>query len=198
MVTADGIELEAKALVFATGYELAKGVPAHGHRIASTWAFSTKPQPQSLWGKGELIWEAADLYLYIRTTADGRLIVGGEDEEFSDEAARDALLPAKIHALQEKTKALLLWIDVSADYSWAAVKVKPGSLPLGECPLCRTATRFLATAATASPSASWHPRSSPRSFAAKPTLTRSCLLLSPDTAGTNPSARCSMKALAPL
>jgi glycine/D-amino acid oxidase-like deaminating enzyme len=119
MVTAEGIELQSTALVFATGYELADGVPADGHRIASTWAFSTKPQPEALWGNGELIWEAADPYLYIRTTADGRVIVGGEDEDISDEAARDALLPAKILALQQKTKTLLPWIDVAADCAWA-------------------------------------------------------------------------------
>jgi glycine/D-amino acid oxidase-like deaminating enzyme len=119
MITSEGIELEAKALVFATGYELADGVPAHGHGIASTWAFATKPQPQALWGKGELIWEAADPYLYIRTTADGRVVVGGEDEDISDASARDALLPAKILALQQMTKALLPWLDVDADCMWA-------------------------------------------------------------------------------
>ena len=119
MVTSDSIELEAKALVFATGYELAQGVPSHGHRIASTWAFSTRPQPEALWGEGELIWEAADPYLYIRTTADGRVVVGGEDEDIEDEAARDALLPAKLLALQRKTKQLLPWLDVSADCAWA-------------------------------------------------------------------------------
>ena len=119
MVTSDSIELEAKALVFATGYELAQGVPSHGHRIASTWAFSTRPQREALWGEGELIWEAADPYLYIRTTADGRVVVGGEDEDIEDEAARDALLPAKLLALQRKTKQLLPWLDVSADCAWA-------------------------------------------------------------------------------
>ena len=31
------------------------------------------------------IWEASDPYLYMRATADGRVICGGEDEEFSDE-----------------------------------------------------------------------------------------------------------------
>jgi glycine/D-amino acid oxidase-like deaminating enzyme len=119
MVTADGITLEARALVFATGYELADGVPCGGHRRTSTWAFATKPQPEALWGSGELIWEAADPYLYIRTTADGRVMVGGEDEEFDDEATRDSLLPGKVLALQEKTKRLLPWLDVGADYAWA-------------------------------------------------------------------------------
>ena len=118
LVTSEGIELEAKALVFATGYELADGVPSHGHSITSTWAFATKPQPEALWGKGELIWEASDPYLYIRTTADGRVVVGGEDEDIEDEAARDALLSAKISILQKKTKQLLPWLDVGADCAW--------------------------------------------------------------------------------
>ena len=119
MVTSDGIELEAKALVFATGYELADGIPTAGHRRTSTWAYATPPQPQRLQGNGDLIWEASDPYLYIRTTADGRVIVGGEDEDIDDEAARDALLPAKIETLQDKTKALLPWLDVTADFAWA-------------------------------------------------------------------------------
>ena len=41
------------------------------------------------------IWEASDPYLYIRTTADGRVICGGEDEEFADEERRDALIGEK-------------------------------------------------------------------------------------------------------
>ena len=119
MATDGGIELEAKALVFATGYELAEGIPTAGHRRASTWAYATPPQPQRIWASGDLIWEASDPYLYIRTSADGRVIVGGEDEDIDDEAARDALLAAKIEALQSKTRALLPWLDVAADFAWA-------------------------------------------------------------------------------
>ena len=36
MVTTDGIEIEARTAIFATGYELAKGVPAHRHGLDST------------------------------------------------------------------------------------------------------------------------------------------------------------------
>jgi len=118
MVTSEGIELEAKALVFATGYELADGVPSIGHRRTSTWAFATSPQPDALWGNGELIWEASHPYLYLRSTADGRVLVGGEDEDFADEPTRDALLPKKIDALQHKAKRLLPWLNVSADFAW--------------------------------------------------------------------------------
>lgn len=119
MVTTDGIELQARALVFATGYELAAGVPSEGHHHTSTWAFATPPQPQKLWPHADLIWEAADPYIYIRTTRDGRVIVGGEDEDLDDEAARDRLLPAKTAALQVKLAQLFPGIDVSADFAWA-------------------------------------------------------------------------------
>ena len=119
MATADGVELEAVAVVFATGYELADGVPSQGHRRTSTWAFATRPQPSALWSKGELIWEASKPYLYIRSTTDGRVVVGGEDEDCDDEAARDALLPRKTAALQKKTNQLMPWLDVSAEYAWA-------------------------------------------------------------------------------
>ena len=119
MVSTDGVEMEAKALVFATGYELADGVPVAGHRRTSTWAFATPPQPQAIWSRGELIWEASNPYLYIRSTRDGRVVVGGEDEDVTDSSTRDALLPAKVASLQAKTKALLPWLDVTADFAWA-------------------------------------------------------------------------------
>ena len=118
MVTTDGVELAASALVFATGYELADGIPMQGHAITSTWAFATQPQPQAIWGGGELIWEASNPYLYIRTTTDGRVIVGGEDEPIDDANERDTLLPAKIQALQTKTTRLLPEVDLAADYAW--------------------------------------------------------------------------------
>jgi len=114
----DGMEIAARALVFATGYELAHGVPTEGHKRTSTWAFATKAQPGAVWPNRELIWEAADPYLYIRTTLDGRVIVGGEDEDIDDETLRDALLPVKIEALQAKAKALLPALDVAADFRW--------------------------------------------------------------------------------
>jgi glycine/D-amino acid oxidase-like deaminating enzyme len=119
MVGTNGVEIEARTLVFATGYELADGVPSGGHRRSSTWAFATPPQPRALWSTGELIWEASDPYLYIRTTADGRVVVGGEDEDIEDATARDALLSSKTTALREKTKALMPWLDVSVDCAWA-------------------------------------------------------------------------------
>jgi glycine/D-amino acid oxidase-like deaminating enzyme len=117
-LTSDGKTLEARHLVFATGYELPKGVPRAGHAIASTWAIATKPQPRRLWPGRCFIWEASDPYLYVRVDPEGRVLCGGEDEPFADAAARDALLPAKTRALERRLHALLPGIDPRAELAW--------------------------------------------------------------------------------
>lgn len=119
LATADGHRVRAKHAVFATGYELVKLIKAPGHRVSSTWALATAPQPRRLWPTRCLIWEASDPYLYVRATPDGRVIAGGEDEEFSDEQKRDALIPRKIAAIRRKLHKLLPAIDTRAAFSWA-------------------------------------------------------------------------------
>lgn len=116
--TAVGHEIRARHVVYATGYELAKGIPAKGHRIESTWAIATKPQRANLWPTECMIWEASERYLYLRTTSDGRIICGGEDEAFEDETRRDALSPRKVRALEAKLTALLPHVDGAADFQW--------------------------------------------------------------------------------
>ena len=116
--TRQGLQIDAKHVVLCTGYELPKIVPAEGHSIASTWAIATRPQSRRLWPQQALVWEASDPYLYLRTTADGRIICGGEDAEFVDEQRRDALLPSKAQTLTHKLRKLLLGVDSRAAFRW--------------------------------------------------------------------------------
>jgi glycine/D-amino acid oxidase-like deaminating enzyme len=119
LTTAEGGTIRAKTLVLATGYELSKLLQPKGYSIISSWAIATRPQPRALWPSRCLIWEAADPYLYIRTTPDGRAVIGGEDAEFEDEARRDALIPAKTRALERKAAKLLPGLDTRAAFAWA-------------------------------------------------------------------------------
>ena len=119
LTTAEGHTVRAKHAVFATGYELVKLVKTKGHKVISTWAMATAPQPGRLWPSRCLIWEAADPYLYLRTTLDGRVICGGEDEEFSDDERRDALIPKKIAAIARKLGKLMPNIDTEPEFAWA-------------------------------------------------------------------------------
>jgi glycine/D-amino acid oxidase-like deaminating enzyme len=135
-ITRAGPTIRCNSLVLATGYEIADIVPKRGHSVASTYAIATRPQPRKLWPGECLIWEASETYLYLRTTPDGRVICGGEDEDFSDEEARDALIPEKVDAIQRKLGKLLPQIDTTPDYAWAgAFGVSDTGLPsIGEVP----------------------------------------------------------------
>jgi len=134
--TKDGPEINAKSLVFATGYEMAKRVPKKGNKIISTWVIATKPQPRKIWPTGCIIWEANDPYLYIRTTPEGHVICGGEDAEIADADERDALNEAKTATLVRKLGKLLPMIDAEADFSWSGSfgDSKTGTPTIGPVP----------------------------------------------------------------
>jgi glycine/D-amino acid oxidase-like deaminating enzyme len=117
--TAGGPVIRCKALIFATGYEMPHAVPQRRHRVISTWAIATKPQPRKLWPEDCFIWEAADPYLYLRSTPDGRVICGGEDEEFADDERRDALIPQKSAAIARKLGRLFPQLDTTPEFAWA-------------------------------------------------------------------------------
>lgn len=117
--TKDGPTITARHAVLATGYELMDIVPAAEHRITSTWAIATRRQPHRLWPEQAFIWEASDPYLYMRSTSDGRVICGGEDEEFEDEDKRDALIGKKSSRLAKKLSRLFPKLDTTPEFSWA-------------------------------------------------------------------------------
>jgi glycine/D-amino acid oxidase-like deaminating enzyme len=116
--TAAGPTITAKHVVLATGYELMDGVPANNHRVISTWAIATKPQRRALWPDEVHIWEASDPYLYMRTTPDGRVVAGGEDEDFTDEARRDELIDQKTNRVAAKVKTLFPELDAEPAFAW--------------------------------------------------------------------------------
>lgn len=118
--TIDGPTIRATHVVAATGYELVTGLPkVPDHKIISTWAIATRPQQRALWPRRALVWEASDPYLYLRTTTDGRVICGGEDEDFTDEKRRDAMIAEKSERIASRLKRLLPVLDTTPVFRWA-------------------------------------------------------------------------------
>jgi glycine/D-amino acid oxidase-like deaminating enzyme len=91
--------VRAGSLVLASGYEMPDFVPADRHRLASSWALASAPLERPPWPNGALIWEASEPYLYMRTAADGRVIVGGEDESVATASRREELTGQKVERL---------------------------------------------------------------------------------------------------
>jgi glycine/D-amino acid oxidase-like deaminating enzyme len=116
--TARGQRISARHAVFATGYEVVRGILARGHSVQSTWVIATRPQRRSLWPGECMIWEASDPYLYLRTTSDGRVLCGGGDEPFSDAEARDALSPRKFKLLERRLAGMFPDLDATPEWAW--------------------------------------------------------------------------------
>ncbi|WP_028745965.1 NAD(P)/FAD-dependent oxidoreductase [Rhizobium mesoamericanum] len=111
--------IDAKTAVLATGYVMPGIEMPKLHRTTSSWALATVPQdPAGHWRDQVLIWEDSRPYLYMRTTPDGRVIAGGEDDDTLDPAARDAKLAEKIMAIREKMKRLWSRADTRVATAW--------------------------------------------------------------------------------
>jgi glycine/D-amino acid oxidase-like deaminating enzyme len=107
--------------VFASGYETRDFLKPKVADLVSTFAIASEPMPDIPgWNEDRcLIWEHARPYLYLRRTADNRVIVGGEDEPFRNPVRRDRVLPKKADRLAERFRELFPEIDFHVEFSWA-------------------------------------------------------------------------------
>lgn len=131
-----GRAIEASHVVLATGYVMPDFMASDLHKVASSWAIATPPQPPgAVWRDGVLIWEASENYSYARSAPDGRIIIGGEDDDTIVEPdARDALMPAKAEAIRAKLYALWPKATNTADFIWSgAFGTTSDGLPLIGC-----------------------------------------------------------------
>jgi glycine/D-amino acid oxidase-like deaminating enzyme len=118
ILTARGHEICADYLVLANDYEMPDFVPSNIHEIVSTWALATGGQGRC-WPRRALIWEASSPYLYARQTLEGRVIIGGEDEQLTDPKSRDRKISEKATILRRKFSELHPAFAGETEYSWA-------------------------------------------------------------------------------
>jgi glycine/D-amino acid oxidase-like deaminating enzyme len=120
--TREGDSISADTLVLANGYEMPGFVPAARHELVSTWAIATRPCPGDAWPGDALVWEASDPYLYMRATADGRMVIGGEDEDFEDAETRAARTPEKVRAILAKAALRRPGLEgIEPEFAWSGV-----------------------------------------------------------------------------
>jgi glycine/D-amino acid oxidase-like deaminating enzyme len=120
--SADGPGVRARHLIFATGYETPQflGRDVCACTLKSTYALASRPLGGfEGWRERCLIWESARPYFYLRTTGDGRAMVGGEDENFADPRRRDWLIGEKTKTLTRKFRAMFPDIQMDPDCAWA-------------------------------------------------------------------------------
>lgn len=132
LTTDRGARVRARHLVIAAGYEADAFLPKKITKLHSTFAFVSEPVATFPgWPHGRaLIWETARPYVYLRTTVDNRIIMGGMDEPFRDPVARDRLVKAKAGALARRFRRWFPRIKLEIAYTWAGTfAVTPDGLP---------------------------------------------------------------------
>ncbi|HLO03470.1 MAG TPA: FAD-dependent oxidoreductase [Symbiobacteriaceae bacterium] len=120
--TKEGHRIVAKHVVYAAGYEAQAFKREKNAVLLSTYAIVTNPVESLVgWPDRALIWETARPYLYMRTSADGRIIMGGLDEPTTDATKRDSMLPRKTEQLLLAVQKLFPQItELRAEYAWSA------------------------------------------------------------------------------
>jgi len=113
--------IEAKHVGFAAGYETRDFLKEQVADLVSTFAVASEPMSDIPgWNEDRcVIWEHSRPYLYLRTTKDNRVIIGGEDEPFRDPNRRDRMLPKKAERLGERFRELFPDVDFHVEFSWA-------------------------------------------------------------------------------
>lgn len=120
LTTGAGNIIKARWLIIACGYESQQYISKKIQYLHSTYSIASEPYAQKdFWYQNSLIWETATPYLYLRTTNDKRIIIGGKDTDFYNPKKRDELIPVKTKALEKEFKKLFPDIPFKTDFSWA-------------------------------------------------------------------------------
>lgn len=119
--TKAGNLIHARHVIYCAGYEGIEIKKETKASFVSTYTVTSKPVKDfSTWYNRTLIWETARPYVFIRTTADNRIIIGGLDENTNYPEVRDGKLIHKKNKLIEEFNKLFPAINVEPDYYLSA------------------------------------------------------------------------------
>lgn len=136
-VMTDNEQFIAKNVIWTTGYDYEKLEKSLQPIIRQSYAmFTDVIASEQTWYENALIWETARPYLYIRTTVDGRIIVGGLDEKKQVNGASLKHIEKKAIKLHKQLTELFPNLNSSINYAYgAAFGESPDNLPfIGEHP----------------------------------------------------------------
>ena len=128
-------KIKAQKIIYAIGYESAHLIKEKFVDLKSTFAMVSEiDEKGSEKLNNTLFWNTSDPYLYMRTTSDGRVLIGGGDEDFRDPEKRDAMIDKKEKEILGDLKDLLPNYHFYTDFTWAGTfgETKDGLPYIGE------------------------------------------------------------------
>ncbi len=119
VVAENNYRIKCNYVIIAAGFEAERFLPEKVMQLTSTYAIISQPvDTKHIWTGHSLIWETHEPYLYIRTSDQNRILVGGEDEDFKNPILRDKLLRRKVKTLEKKFKKLFPKIPFVTEMAW--------------------------------------------------------------------------------
>ncbi len=133
--TTEGFKIKAKKIIYCIGYESKNLIKEDFVQLKSTFAVVSereKSLPDNL--DKMLFWNTDEPYLYMRTTDDGRLLIGGGDEDFANPQKRDKIIGKKEGEILKNLKKVLPEYQFYSDFTWAGTfgETKDGLPYIGE------------------------------------------------------------------
>jgi glycine/D-amino acid oxidase-like deaminating enzyme len=120
VLTDRGAKIACRHIVIASGYESQLFLRQRVANNHSSYALVTEPVESGLgWLAKTLVWESARPYLYLRSTADNRLLIGGEDDNLDLPAKRDRAIPWKTRRILAKVRKLMPQLTIEEGFAWA-------------------------------------------------------------------------------
>jgi glycine/D-amino acid oxidase-like deaminating enzyme len=118
--TKNGLSIKARKLIYAPGYEVVNYIDQPIVKLHSTYACISESlnAGETSWKGDAVLWNTSDPYLYMRTTPDRRIIIGGRDEQFYSPVKRDKLIGSKSKQLSRDFKKLFPHISFVPEFSW--------------------------------------------------------------------------------
>ena len=119
--TKNGHSIQARQVIFAAGYEGTEIKKEKKTSFVSTFTVTTNQIDNlSDWYNRTLIWETARPYIYMRTTKDNRIIIGGLDDNTNYPEDRDSKLVNKKNLLIEELNKRFPTINAQPEYYLSA------------------------------------------------------------------------------
>lgn len=119
VTTDDNHIISAKKIIYCNGFEGTQIIKENIAKLLATYALVCEQDleiPKKL--GNTLVWNTSQPYLYLRTTDDNRLLIGGEDVDFINGKKRDQLLTVKTRKLEHKLEKIFPDYSFKTDYSW--------------------------------------------------------------------------------
>ncbi|MCW3168024.1 FAD-binding oxidoreductase [Chryseobacterium sp. 09-1422] len=119
-LTTDGFNIKAKKIVYCVGYECATMIKEQFVDLKSTYAIVSEVDTDTFKNiENTLVWNTDNPYIYMRSTDDERLLIGGGDEDFSNPEKRDSILNKKEKEILKNLKRIKPDYHFYTDFVWA-------------------------------------------------------------------------------